>query len=238
LESQQAGSSCTVVGYNGVALGELQREEARMSSNEEQALQAVRKIYLRRFRLAVRETIRNGCVSHYPGMLKDIDNGLDSLMDRTSKDAEVEHLLDQFGERMADLARKQTLWEQQEYLLRLAESNDAPPALQALARAGLEERIDSAPGDGAGQANGSDAAAKTGAQPRASKRARPSAPQKRARGRRPQKLERAIEAMKKEDPKTLDQMLEKEMVDKWGTIAKRTSLREARKVVLSRNGDK
>jgi len=62
--------------------------------------------------------------------------------------------------------------------------------------------------------------------------------QKRVRGPRPRKLERAIEAMKKEDPKVLDQMLEKEMETRWGDIAGRTCLRKARSIVQSGNSDK
>src|SRR5262245_17024723 len=48
-----------------------------LSNNED--LKAAREIFLRRYRRAVRETIRDGYVSHYPGMLKDIDNCLESL---------------------------------------------------------------------------------------------------------------------------------------------------------------
>lgn len=55
----------------------------------------------------------------------------------------------------------------------------------------------------------------------------------RVRGPRPEKLARAIEAMKKEDPRVLHQMKEKQLVARWGCIAQRTWLREARKIVLS-----
>jgi hypothetical protein len=40
--------------------------------------------------------------------------------------------------------------------------------------------------------------------------------QGRPRGRSPQKLKRAMDEMKNEDPKKLDQMLEKELESKWG----------------------
>jgi hypothetical protein len=44
--------------------------------------------------------------------------------------------------------------------------------------------------------------------------------------------------MKKENPKVLGQMLEKEMEAKWGDIARRTCLRKARSTVQSGNSDK
>jgi len=55
----------------------------------------------------------------------------------------------------------------------------------------------------------------------------------RRRGRKPKKIEGVMQEMRKIDPKELDEMLEKELVHKFGGIAQRTTLRDARKLVLA-----